>query len=70
MMAFNGYIEGIFYSMTNGKCNVIINHESSFNDKALQTVDIFCNGIYKRYEDNDLDWYNCFKDKIALEEKI
>jgi len=70
IVVFNEYTEGIFYSMTKGKYNVIINHELSFNDKALQAVDIFCNGIYKKYENKDLDWYNCFKDKIILEEKL
>jgi len=63
----NKDIENIFYTITNGKYRLTINHEISHDNKILQAVDAFCNGIYKKYENNDAGWYDCFKDRIKLE---
>ncbi len=67
---FNEYIESIFYSLTKGKYSLTINHAFSHNDKTLQVVDVFCNGVFKKYEDKNSDWYTCFKDRIILEENL
>ncbi len=42
-------------------------HEASYAHKGLQAVDVFCWGIYRKYERGDLEWYNYFVDKIINE---
>ncbi len=42
-------------------------HEASYAHKGLQAVDVFCWGIYRKYERGDLEWYNYFVNKIANE---
>lgn len=42
-------------------------HEASYAHKGLQAVDVFCWGIYRKYERGDLVWYNYFKNKIKKE---
>jgi len=41
--------------------------EASHVHKGLQAVDVFCWGIYRKYERRDLEWYNYFKTKIKRE---
>lgn len=41
--------------------------ETSYAHKGLQAVDVFCWGIYRKYEKRDLEWYNYFKNKIRRE---
>ena len=38
-------------------------------DKIIKHVriDLFSNGIYRKYEETDFGWYNHFKNKIKLE---
>lgn len=42
-------------------------HEASYSHKGLQAVDVFCWGIFRKYERGDIEWYNYFKDKIRQE---
>ena len=44
-----------------------IHHLSSQEGKGIQAVDLFCWGIFKKYENNDTKWYQLFKDKIVFE---
>ncbi|MBL4648057.1 MAG: DUF3800 domain-containing protein [Gammaproteobacteria bacterium] len=48
--------------------NLNIEHERSHETYGIQAVDLFCWGIYRKYECNDLVWYNLFKDRIIAEE--
>lgn len=41
--------------------------EVSYAHKGLQAVDVFCWGIFRKYERGDLEWYNYFKSKIRRE---
>ena len=41
--------------------------EASYAHKGLQAVDVFCWGIYRKYERGDVEWYNYFKTKIKKE---
>jgi hypothetical protein len=45
-----------------------ISHLYSHEDRLLQAVDMFAWGIFRRYEREDLRWYEIFKDKIAYDE--
>jgi len=42
-------------------------HEASYAHKGLQAVDVFCWGIYRKYERGDCEWYNYFVTKIKKE---
>lgn len=42
-------------------------HEASYAHKGLQAVDVFCWGIYRKYERGDSEWYNYFVTKINKE---
>jgi len=44
-----------------------IYHLSSTASFELQAVDLFCWGIYRKYEQKDMEWYDLFKSKIAYE---
>lgn len=44
-----------------------INHEDSQANTGLQAVDLFCWGIYRKYEHGDTQWYQTYARKIAFE---
>lgn len=44
-----------------------ISHLSSAESTPLQAVDLFCWGIFRKYERDDKAWYDVFKDKIRFE---
>ncbi len=44
-----------------------IHHLSSQESKGIQAADLFCWGIFKKYENSDTEWYQIFKDKILFE---
>lgn len=41
--------------------------EVSHTHKGLQAVDVFCWGIFRKYERGDVEWYNYFRTKIKEE---
>lgn len=44
-----------------------ISHLSSIESAELQAADLFCWGIFRKYERDDAKWYDMFKDKISYE---
>ncbi|MFH0772439.1 MAG: DUF3800 domain-containing protein [Candidatus Omnitrophota bacterium] len=44
-----------------------ISHLDSHSNYCLQAVDLFCWGLFRKYETNDTAWYDVFKDKIKYE---
>ena len=44
-----------------------IAHKLSQNNTGIQSVDIFCYGLFRKHEYSDTDWYDNFKDKIKFE---
>ena len=44
-----------------------ISHLASAESAELQAADLFCWGIFRKYELDDEDWYDMFKDKIKYE---
>ncbi len=51
------------------KTPLTITHRSSHGAAGLQAVDIFCYGIWRKYEFSDFAWYKEFSDRIAVEVK-
>ena len=44
-----------------------ISHLSSEESAELQAIDMFCWGIFRKYEHDDEEWYDIFKDKVSFE---
>ena len=44
-----------------------ISHEDSKVSSGLQAVDLFCWGVYRKYEHGDIQWYQQFESKIVFE---
>lgn len=49
------------------KTRLTIKHRLSQEDAGLQAIDIFCAGIWRKYEKADFSWYQIFSGKIASE---
>lgn len=43
-------------------------HQPSEGNKGIQAVDLFCWGIFRKYERDDEHWYRVFRERIVLEE--
>lgn len=41
--------------------------QPSQKHQGIQAVDMFCYGIARKYEMKDEEWYQLFRDKIAVE---
>jgi hypothetical protein len=65
---FNQYMENQLNAILPLETSLYITHESSTENYCIQAVDLFCWGIAKKYKDNDLTWYNNFKQKIKYDE--
>ncbi len=64
---FNQYLENQLHALLPLEVPLNIYHLESFNSKELQAVDLFCWGIFRKYEKDDPEWYNLFKAKIEYE---
>lgn len=45
-------------------------HELSHDNKGIQAVDMFCYGIFRKYEHHDTLWYDLFLPRLYLEKEI
>lgn len=64
---FDKYIKANLEKMMPINANLNIEHIKSEKNAGLQSVDMFCYGIARKYDQNDDRWYNIFKDKIKKE---
>ncbi len=44
-----------------------IDHLSSEENAGLQAVDLFCWGISRKDNFNEMDWFNCYRDKVRFD---
>lgn len=51
------------------RVNVSIFHRNSCEDKCLSAVDLFTWGIFRSHERNDRQWYECYQQKVLLNEQ-
>ncbi len=66
---FNRYISSQLEGRLNPKVPLDIYHWLSHEIPGLQAADMFCWGIFRKYEKNDLEWYDFFAKKIKYETK-
>lgn len=64
---FNNYIIGEIKASLDPLVPLNIFHVSSHESPGLQAVDMFAWGIFRKYELEDLEWFEVFKSKIRLD---
>lgn len=64
---FNKYIIEQLKGKLDPKVPLDINHFLSIENKGIQVADMFCWGIFRKYERKDIEWYDVFKDKIQYD---
>jgi hypothetical protein len=64
---FNATLLNLFESQLLPQKSIYINHLESHTSKGLQAADLFCWGIFQKYERNDTQWYDLFQEKIKVE---
>jgi tRNA G18 (ribose-2'-O)-methylase SpoU len=66
---FNEYILRQIKARFDPKISLIVYHTDSKQNLGLQAVDLFCWGIFRKYEAKDKNWYNIFKEKIIYDKQ-
>ena len=64
---FNNYVANQLEALLPLEVPLNIYHERSHENAGLQAVDLFCWGIFRKYEQRDNQWYREFRAKIAFE---
>lgn len=64
---FNSYVANQLEAMLPLNVPLNIYHERSHDNQGLQAVDLFCWGIFRKYEMGDSEWYDVYRDAIGFE---
>lgn len=64
---FNQYLINQLEALLPLNTALNISHLASVESAELQAVDLFSWGIFRKYEYNDMEWYNKFMHKITYE---
>ncbi len=64
---FNRYVENQLEALLPLNVPLHIYHERSHENVGLQAVDLFCWGIFRKYEKGDSDWYDIYSKSIVFE---
>lgn len=64
---FNQYIGNQLDALLPLDVPLNIYHKNSSANAGLQAVDLFCWGVFRKYERVDLEWYEVFRPHIAYE---
>jgi Protein of unknown function (DUF3800) len=64
---FNSYVANQLEALLPLNVPLNIYHERSHDNQGLQAVDLFCWGIFRKYETGDTEWYDVYRDAIAFE---
>ncbi len=64
---FNSYLGNQLEARLPLNVPLNITHEDSKANTGLQAVDLFCWGIYRKYEHGDRGWYQRYASRIAFE---
>ena len=66
---FNSYIMRALKGRLDPKVPLDIYHYLSHENLGLQAVDIFCWGIFRKYEKKDSEWFEIFRqNKVRYED--
>jgi hypothetical protein len=64
---FNQYLINQLEALLPLNTDLNIVHLTSHESTGLQAVDLFCWGIFRKYENNDMEWYKVYGDKVGFE---
>jgi hypothetical protein len=64
---FNSYVANQLEALLPLNVPLNIYHERSHNNQGLQAVDLFCWGVFRKYETGDAEWYDVYRQKIEFE---
>ena len=63
---FNQYLGNQLEALLPLNTDLNILHLTSQESTGLQAVDLFCWGIFRKYECNDTEWYNIYRDQKKI----
>lgn len=70
IVEFNAYIRRQLEAKLNPKVPLDIYHWRSHENYGLQVADVFCWGIFKKYEAHKTEWYDIYaKDKVIFDDQ-
>ena len=70
IIEFNSYIRRQLEARLSPKIPLDIYHWQSHENFGLQAVDVFCWGIFQKYERRKTDWYDVYaKDKVRFDDQ-
>ena len=64
---FNQYLFNQMEALLPLNTTFNVSHLRSQESAGLQAADLFCWGVFRKYERGDEEWYDMFKDKVAYE---
>ena len=64
---FNQYVRNQIEALLPLNTGFSIEHLTSEESAGLQAVDLFCWGIFRKYEFSDYEWYRIYSSKIRYE---
>ncbi len=64
---FNQYLVNQLEALLPLNTDLNISHLTSQESAGLQAVDLFCWGVFRKYENNDYEWYNIYQNKVSFE---
>jgi len=67
---FNSYIRRNLEGRLPPNIPIDIYHWLSHETYGLQAVDLFCWGIFQKYEKNNFDWLDVYKEKVLFDEQF
>lgn len=67
---FNTYIRRELESRLPPTVPLDISHLLSHENYGLQAADLFCYGVFQKYERGKLEWYDVYKSKIQFDEQF
>ena len=70
IVEFNSYIRSELEGRLSPEAPLDIYHWLSHETYGLQAADLFCWGIFQKYERGNKEWLNVYKDKVRLDEQF
>lgn len=65
---FNEYIERQLAGRIDPRIPLDIYHHTSHENLGLQAVDLFCWGIFRKYELKDREWFEVFGSRVIYDD--
>ncbi|MGE3278367.1 MAG: DUF3800 domain-containing protein [Candidatus Altimarinota bacterium] len=68
IVEFNKYIQEQLQARIHPKTPLEIYHRDSQDTPGLQAADLFCWGVFQKYERRNQDWYAVFEDRVLFDD--